>query len=497
MPRAEATTSAFTYTVTSTGDLRDTDLHDGACTGTCTLRTAIEQANANCSVDPTVTTTIKFDIPGSGVHTITPIDVLNAGNQTHGAPLPGIGCPVVIDGWSQGGAGYQGPPLIELDGSVAAQNWSASGLGFGGNDNGSTVDGLAINRWDGSGIMATGRGGSTSVAAFTFIGNYIGTDPTGTVAEPNSGDGITIGTIGRATIGGTASADRNLLSGNGNRGVFFQGPNTGAPSVVQGNYIGTDITGTTAIPNGASGIDFNGNAGSTIGGTAAGAGNLVSGNGDFGISINGQSTGSMTIQGNRIGTQADGTSALGNAHSGILLRNPAGKDKIGGTSAAAANTIAFNGRAGVTIGAGTGHHVVGNSIHDNGGLAIDITSCGTDACGGVSANDPGDGDTGPNQWQNFPVLTSVKNANGQTTIQGTLDSRPNKTFTIDLYASPQCDDSGHGEGQRYLGSTKVTTTGAKSFSFTVAKVSQQQISATATDGAGDTSEMSACVKSPK
>jgi titin len=496
MPRAEATTS-FTYTVTSTGDSRDTDLHDGACTGTCTLRTAIEQANANCSVDPTVSTTIKFDIPGSGVHTITPFDNPNAGNQTHFAPLPGITCPVVIDGWSQGGDGYQGPPLIELDGSVAAEHWSASGLGFGANDNGSTVDGLVINRWNGAGIEATGRGGSTAVAAFTFIGNYIGTDPTGTIAEPNTQDGIAIGTIGRATIGGTSPADRNLLSGNGKRGVFFQGPTTGGASLVEGNYIGTDVTGTKAIPNGASGIEFNGNAGSTIGGLAAGAGNLISGNGDMGISIDGQGVGSMIIQGNRIGTKVDGIGALGNVHSGIQLRNPAGKDHIGGVSTSAANTIAFNGRAGVAIGEGTAQHIVGNSIHDNGGLGIDITSCGTDACGGVSSNDPGDGDTGPNQWQNFPVLTSVKNANGQTTIQGTLDSRPNKTFTVDLYASPQCDDSGHGEGQRYLGSTKVTTTGAKSFSFTVAKVSQQQISATATDGAGDTSEFSACVKSPK
>ncbi|MBV9950312.1 MAG: hypothetical protein JO291_00065 [Acidimicrobiia bacterium] len=496
MPRAEATTS-FTYTVTSTGDMNDTNLKDGACTGTCTLRTAIEQANANCSVDPTVSTTIKFDIPGSGVQTITPVDVTNAGDQSHLAPLPGISCPVVIDGWSQGGDGYRGPPLVELNGSVAAQHFGASGLGFGGNDNGSTVDGLVINRWKGSGIEATGRGGSTSVAAFTFIGNYIGTDPTGTIAEPNTDDGITIGTIGRATIGGTSAADRNLLSGNGKRGVFFQGPNTGGASVVQGNFIGTDATGTSAIPNGMSGVELQGNAGSTIGGTAAGAGNLISGNGDQGIAIGGQNVGSMTIQGNRIGTAADGTSALGNTHSGIELVDKATKDRIGGTSAAAANTIAFNGRAGVTIGNGNGHRIVGNSIHDNGGLAIDITSCGTDACGGVSTNDSGDGDFGPNGWQNFPVITSVKNADGQTTVTGTLDSTPNKKFTIDLYASAQCDDSGYGEGQRYLGATTVTTSGAKSFSFTVAKVSQQQISATATDGAGDTSEMSACVKSPK
>src|SRR4051794_33525056 len=119
MPRV-ARASSYTYVVNSTGDARDQDLNDGACDGTCTLRGAIEQANHNCVGAPATTTTIEFAIPGSGVRTIRPVDNPNATeNQSHRAPLPGIVCPVVIDGSTQGGAGYTGPPLIQLDGTNA------------------------------------------------------------------------------------------------------------------------------------------------------------------------------------------------------------------------------------------------------------------------------------------------------------------------------------------------------------------------------------------
>src|SRR4051812_30650398 len=150
IPRVEAATT-FTYVVNSVGDTHDSNLLDGACDATCTLRGAIEQANDNCAraVDPTVSTTIRFGIEGTGVHTITPHEVTGTGPGDHLAPLPTVSCPVVIDGWSQGGAGYHGPPLIELDGSSSALHSNAPGLAFGNNDNGSTVQGLVVNRWGG------------------------------------------------------------------------------------------------------------------------------------------------------------------------------------------------------------------------------------------------------------------------------------------------------------------------------------------------------------
>lgn len=187
-----AAAASFTYTVNSTGDTNDANLTDHACDGTCTLRSAIEQANANCSADPAITTAILFTIPGSGVHTITPVPVTNAGVQNHPAALPNISCPVSIDGTTQGGAGYTGPPLIELDGSVAATTQLAPGLGFGGNVNGSTVRGLIVNRWNGAGLQFAGKGGATVVAVFVAQGNYIGTDASGSQASPNRSNGIVV-----------------------------------------------------------------------------------------------------------------------------------------------------------------------------------------------------------------------------------------------------------------------------------------------------------------
>ena len=499
--RVEAATN-FTYTVNSTGDTNDTNLNDQACDGTCTLRSAIEQANFNCNkgpANPAISTTIRFAIPGSGVHTITPFPVTSGTTENHPAALPVIGCPVVIDGTSQGGAGYTGPPLIELDGSVAASTQLAPGLAFGGNDNGSTVRGLIVNRWHGAGLQFTGRGGSTVNASFLVQGNYIGTDATGTRALPNTSDGITVSGAARATIGGTTTSERNLVSGNGGRGVVF-GPGGSAGSLVQGNFIGTDVAGTHAIGNSSDGVLINGDNGTVIGGTTAGAGNVISGNGGNGLSSTGNLVGSTQIIGNRIGTTADGTGRLGNATHGVVFTNNGGNDVVGGTGAGAANVIAFNGQAGVTVAGGLGHKISGNSIFENGSIGINLAPCVATQCNGPDVNDAGDGDTGPNQYQNFPVISSVTSTSTASTIKGTLNSTANATFTIELFSSPACDDSGYGEGKTYLGSTSVTTSGNDaSFTVTVNPrvAGSSAVTATATDATGNTSEFSACQAAPK
>src|SRR5262249_46197582 len=130
----------------------------------------------------------------------------------------------------------------------------------------------------------------------------------------------------------------------------------------------------------------------------------------------------------------------------------------------------------------------GNSIFSNTQLGIDLGD------NGVSANDAGDVDNGPNTFQNFPVL--IKAIGGASTIiQGTLNSTASRTFTIDFFASPACDATGNGEGQTYLGSTNVTTDGSgnASFTTTLSVMSTGVATATATDANGNSSEFSACV----
>ena len=225
-----------------------------------------------------------------------------------------------------------------------------------------------------------------------------------------------------------------------------------------------------------------------IGGTAAGAGNLISGNFD-GIDIANSSTGNL-IRGNFIGTKADGVSPLGNGGSGVGIFTGSSNNSVGGTAAAAVNRIAFNSR-GVVVDSGTGNAILANTIFSNVGVGIDLTPVA-----GVTANDNCDTDTGPNNLQNFPVLTSAMAGAVNTTIQGTLNSTPSTTFRIEFFANASCDNSGNGEGQTFLGFTNTTTDVScnANFSFSVpnASVTGSIITATATDPSNNTSEFSAC-----
>ena len=315
----------------------------------------------------------------------------------------------------------------------------------------------------------------------------IGTDITGRVAIHTHFVGISIGTTsaGGVTIGGTSTSERNIISGNEN------GMNVGGAGVaIQGNYIGTDVTGTVAVANTNGGIALN-TFNTIVGGTTPGAGNVISGNDRFGIQFGDPSLFGTTfkgnlIQGNLIGTKADGVSALGNRGYGIDLLDAA-SNNIGGTTAGAGNTIAFNTQAGVT-GGETGNAILGNSIFSNGGLGIDL--------GGLIANDNCDVDKGSNNKQNFPEVTSANANSSTTTIQGSLNSTANTQFRIELFANTTCDSSGYGQGRTFLGFTNVTTDAScnANFSFSVpnASVTAPIITATATDANNNTSEFSAC-----
>ena len=159
---------------------------------------------------------------------------------------------------------------------------------------------------------------------------------------------------------------------------------------------------------------------------------------------------------------------------------------IGGTQNEAGNNIAFNGGPGVAVSSGNGNVVRGNSIFSNAGLGIDL---GTD---GVTANDVNDGDTGANQLQNFPVITSVLASANSTTIQGSLKSLPNTSFQIDFYSNAAVDPSGNGEGAQFFDTTSVNTDvngdATINVTFLVGLFTGRAATATATDPNGNTRE---------
>ncbi|MBI3407250.1 MAG: right-handed parallel beta-helix repeat-containing protein [Planctomycetes bacterium] len=223
--------------------------------------------------------------------------------------------------------------------------------------------------------------------------------------------------------------------------------------------------------------------------------NVISGNRGAGIFMGNPGTDNNTFAGNYIGTDATGTAPLGNENSGIVITDGGKGNRILG------NTIAFNASRVVSAGGvriafsgTTGNRIQGNSIYSNSGLGIDLTTTG--AADGVTANDDGDPDTGPNNFQNFPVL-SVAHSGPKTFVAGTLNSLANTVLTLDFYASPAADPAGYGEGARYLGSWTGSTVG-NDLSFAVllaaATSAGEVITATATEEpTGNTSEFSAAV----
>jgi len=432
---------------------------DKGADGLISLREAILAANN--TPNSGVPDEIHFDIGAGGIQTIQPISA-----------LPTISDAVVIDGTTQ--LGYSGSPIIELDGTLTT--WDDGIVVSGG---GTTIRGLVINRFDGGGIRIIGAG------ANVIEGNYIGTDISGNNALGNGGDGIEV-TTGGNRIGGTTAEQRNVISGNSQNGIRIHG--AGATlNLVQGNYIGTNAAGTTVVANNMDGIQIE-SSNNTIGGSAASAGNIVGGNLDDGISIDSGATGN-TIQGNYIGTEASGSLNLANADNGIEVADGS-SNVIGGTSAGEGNTVANNLNTGITVEQGTQNEIRGNSIYDNAGLGIDLDTSG------VAANDAGDVDSGANQLQNYPVLSSAMVSASELTISGTFSSEVNTTYEIDFYSNIIPDGSGHGEGEVYLGSTTVNTnaSGSAGFNVTLPGVTTADgdlISATATDPAGNTSEFGA------
>jgi len=321
-------------------------------------------------------------------------------------------------------------------------------------------------------------------------GNTIGTNRSGTLPLGNGEYGINIIGAPQVLIGGSASGAGNLVSGNAQHGIYLNDTQGGGGTIIQGNKVGTDISGLQTLGNTLSGIVIDLSTNNTIGGSSPGEGNLISGNGETGILITESGTSGNRILGNLIGTDLSGESPLGNAQDGIRIQNNAASNTIGGSEPGSSNRIAYNGSSGVYLESGTSNTVEGNLLWDNAGLGIDL------APQGVTPNDAGDADTGANGLQNFPVLNAVIGGSS-TTVGGSLESLADTTYRLEFFASPTCDASGYGEGRTYLGSGQITTgsSGQGSFELTLeAAVSAGEfISATATDPSGNTSEFSACM----
>ena len=487
----------------------DTTADNTTADGFCSLREAIIASNNNATVDTCG--------PGTGDDAI--FFNLGSGNPQINifSPLPLITAPVTING-ATGGA----TRVVLHRGKLAS---SGHGLNIQFSATGTTIRGLVINNMssaginvfannvtiagnfigtDASGTVAMSNGdvginasnmnetiggiaGTTPGGACTgdcnlisgntgaglvglrngsgVLGNFIGVDVTGTASLPNGGDGVVVDDIG-VVIGSTNTAGRNVISGNTGNGVVLSGVNV----ILRGNFIGTNSAGTAALGNGGNGVSSGANSvGShTIGGLAAGAGNLISGNGGSGIVITeGLST---QVYGNLIGTDVTGLLPVPNQFDGLqagpnLVVNNINL-AVGNIQAGGGNLIAFNGRDGVRVDTIGGVVIRGNSIHDNVGRGIENIN-------------GGNGEFAP------PLITIADH------IIGGLAACSLSCFFVDIYAD------GADEGKTYLGSSIIAANGQWQLPVPAPGPHITATVVQANPGGGtDTSEFSAAVSCP-
>ncbi|MCC7416294.1 MAG: right-handed parallel beta-helix repeat-containing protein [Acidobacteria bacterium] len=480
--------SGATFTVTSTGDAGDAAPGNGLCAtaaSTCTIRAAIQEANALAGAD-----TIAFAIL-SGPQSIA---IFSA--------LPPVTDPATIDGTTQ--PGYAGYPIIALSGVGLPP---PSGLVVSAGS--STIRGLVIKSFASDGVRLVSGGGNTVER------NFIGTNIAGTAASANLGSGLVVEQSSGNVI------RYNLISGNvgdinnsDSGGIVLA--SGASDNLVASNLIGTDIAGINKLGNLGRGIAVRDAPDNTF------RGNVISANFGSGFRVYGAGSTGNLIEGNYIGIAIDRTlRGLGN-FAGVQLRSDlnvvrgnliAGNEDSGvllyeGTSSnnvVQGNVIAYNSQNGVAVFSGRGNRISGNAIYANRLEAIDLSDMlGQDPSGvspenllgdGVTPNDANDPDTGQNDRQNYPEIQSAGYAGGLTNVAVTLNSVPSSQFDIDFYASLACDASGHGEGQYPLGALRVATNGSGNASVSVAGAIDLRgyfLTVTATSLEGSTSEMSAC-----
>lgn len=530
-----------TFVVNSTSDAADANVGNGICAtsaGVCSLRAAISEANRHSGPD-----TILFNIPGTGAQTIQ----LNSRLPTLSDGSGGT----TIDGYSQPGAQANTSATI----SNAQIKIQLRGNGPNAFDlmqitsAGNVIRGLSTFNARRS-IWVYGSGAHNNL----IVGNFIGTNAAGTFGLTTHvlyAYGVELENgANNNQVGSASPADRNIISGNARTGLDINSDGTDH-NVVYGNIMGLNPSGTARLQNLRHGIDVNsGPSYNIFGGTGAGQRNILSGNGEdqndafvAGIEISHSTLTSFnSVIGNCIGTDATCNTATSwsfNRHYGVNLEdgvnnsivanNVIGNNPQGGLRATGTGTnanaihdnrigISLNGTAisnpnfAIQIARGAKHNTVGpnniitgspygvqilddasdnnkitqNSIYNNSKLGIDLGPVL-----GVTPNDSGDGDTGPNQGLNFPVLTSATT----TRVTGTAcaESGVSKPCRIEVFiAQRTTSDLGSGnfgQGKTFVGA--ATTTSSGSFTVTISGVTVGQfLTATATDAAGNTSEFS-------
>ncbi len=461
------------------------------------------------------------------------------GLEIEGATNAGIllGQPIVLASGPGGGNTVIGNWLMGNANGLLVEGTNNNTIGGTGAGCGNVISGNPS-----TGITIEPDNDDTGGTGNLVEGNFIGTDASGTSANGN-GMGVVdfvdvVGDSGN-TIGGTTPPSAsggagNLISGNHSDGIYLVADTL----QVEGNYIGTQLDGQHVLPNG-NGIALGGAlAGDVIGGTARGAGNLISGNLGSGISVG---TSGAIIEGNLIGTDKTGTNIhtptgapIGNQGDGVYLGY--GGNTLGGTASGAGNVIAGNGTDGIfqASSGGGGNLVAGNCIGtDPGGDNLGNTVNGVDLVGsgdsvggqatnviafngndGVLVRNAGNPATqdlisansihsnanlgielrnGGNNNQPAPAITLAAANGGQVQIQGTLTAAASTPYVIEFFGNPAADPSGAGEGQDFLGSTTATTdtNGNASFTFAAPLPSADHVvTATATDPQNNTSEFS-------
>jgi CSLREA domain-containing protein len=527
LPPAHAFSPNASFVVDSVGDEDDAAPGDGVCAtpvATCTLRAAIDEANALTGPD-----TIDFAIPGSGVQTIQLTTSLPQLTDTTGG--------MFIDGYTQPGASVNTDPLADNAQLMVA----IRGTGPDGVDGlrilsaGNTVRGVSLFNLRRPiymyGVQAHDN---------TIIGCFIGTNGSGTFhsnAFDLFGTGVVMdGGAAKNRIGTTSTADRNVISGNSRHGIATYGDGTNS-NVIYNNIVGLTPDGTARLPNVRHGVDINGGSSyNVIGGTRAGMRNVLSGNGMLGDPVgppsgieisHGSTTTGNKIVGNYIGSDLHGEPTdytyngmygvhiedsvnttvvsrnvildnpvggvrfLGPVGSGNRVKNnligvsPTGQpgpngagvvvDRNSSVTIGPANTIAYNG-VGIDIAsAATANRITRNSIYANDGLGIDL-----DPLGEVNPNDPNDIDAGANNKQNFPVIGEAS----PTHVSGTTCAG----CTVEIFLASDPEGSAYGEGKTFIKSTTADPSGK--FSARISVNDGDVLTATATRPTGDTSEFS-------
>jgi CSLREA domain-containing protein len=526
-----AVASPTTFTVNSVGDGADANAGDGLCDvgeGECTLRAAIEEANANAGAD-----TIEFNIPGTGVHTI---------EVPAGEDFPLISDSVTIDGFTQPGsaentAASPAPNnaiyTIEVVRGAGEFDEDAVGLNIDADD--SVIQGISIHDF-GTDIYVSGDGEETSIENVTIKGNFIGTDPTGLRTSNQFESGIGISYADNTTVGGDSPDDRNIIGG-GDTGVNSHGTHT----FIYGNYIGVGRDGVTDLieqvdpVSGGNGIQQSFSLSPdessylTVGGPDSDQRNVIAGY--DGLEINIMSS-DNTIQGNYIGTDYTGVpnDNLVSGFGMVMTFNASG-NLIGGDDPADANTIAGTGGVGVgvvslnlesmsMVTTPINNAILGNSIFDvhvTGAYGFASTNAGIDLVQGTfegdpdgapnsfqfagpTPNDDGDSDTGANNFMNAPILKTAQQIDDNLNVTFDLDvaDSDSNQYRVEFFSNDVPTIFGTGPGQTYLGTTTVSNGANKTASLTLPgdlDITNKALSATVTPvlstsptGFGGTSE---------